>query len=304
MRLSVTDVSMPLRLLVVSVVMFAAADARAFCRLTTEMPTPGDNCAATGVGLEWRRSCISFSMLERASSEPAFDRVRNVADESFGTWMNVTCDGQQVGLDVRQTIQLGQCAEPEYNPRGPNANTIIFVEDWRDRELPPDAFGLTLVWHNPDDGEIYDADMQINETLGRLSICGGVCSAGQVDIQNVVTHEAGHFLGLGHSNVREATMSARASVGEVSKRDLHQDDRDGLCSIYGANPPAMCEEADHVPDNGFSPACWADVEPGDGNGSCCATAGSAGGGAAGATAALGWVWLALCIRRRRARARS
>jgi hypothetical protein len=287
-----------LRLWVVSLVLLAAGQARAFCRRTTEMSSAGDTCATEGKPLEWRRSCISVSVLERRSTRIEFDRVRNVVDDSFATWMDVSCGGRQVGLDVRQTIQLAECEVPEYNPRGPNANTIVFVEDWAGDDLPSDAFGLTLVWHSPEDGEIFDADMQINETLGELGICGGVCSAGQVDMQNVITHEAGHFFGLGHSDVRDATMSARASVGEVSKRDLHQDDRDGLCAIYGQNPPAMCEERDHVPDNGFSPACFAGVEESDQNGACSA-AQPGRGRSAGAAAMLGWAVVALLVASRR-----
>ncbi|MFI5308936.1 MAG: matrixin family metalloprotease, partial [Polyangiales bacterium] len=108
---------------------------------------------------------------------------------------------------------------------------------------------------NPDTGEIYDADMQLNESLGAIAICGQTCPSGAVDLQNVVTHEAGHFLGLGHSDVPNATMSARATIGETSKRVLADDDRQGLCSIYGSNPPTACSDSDFVPNHGFSPKC-------------------------------------------------
>jgi hypothetical protein len=292
--------SMLLRLLVTTVVLLAAPRAQAYCLLTTEMPTPGDNCAGTGIGLKWRRSCMSFSMQERAEPEPGFEDIRDVADVSFVTWMQVSCEAGPVGLGVAQTQQLGECDEPEYNQTAPNANTIIFIDNWIERELPPDAFGLTLVWHNPDDGEIYDADMQINETLGALAICGAVCPEGRVDLQNVITHEAGHFFGLGHSNVRTATMSARASVGEISKRDLSEDDRAGLCAIYGTSPRQRCESSDFMPDNGFSPVCWTGQDQGPSSRGLCSV--TAPGGVArpklpgfGAALAL----LALLARRRR-----
>jgi hypothetical protein len=294
---------MILRLLVAPfALLFVAGPAHAFCRLTTEMPTPGDNCAASGIGLTWRHPCISFSMIERARSRPSFEDVRDVADISFGTWMRVDCETGPIGLELRQTVELGGCFEPEYNPRGPNANTIIFIDDWSDRDLPSDAFGLTLVWHNPDDGEIYDADMQINETLGDLTLCRGACPSGAVDLQNVITHEAGHFLGLGHSSERDATMSARASVGEISKRDLSEDDRAGLCSIYGDNAEPVCDESDYVPDNGFSAECWAGVEPDDGNGGWCSAAAIGGEDrmfAASMVAFLGLAWIVRNRARRR-----
>jgi hypothetical protein len=262
---------MTLRFLVVMFVLSAAPGAQAYCRLTTAMPKPELACAEEGVPLTWRRSCISYSLVQRQSTSLDFDRIRDVTDLSFSAWEAVGCQGGPVGLELGQTEGLGECDEPEYNPSMPNANTIMFVEDWRERELPPDAFGLTLVWHNPDTGEIYDADMQINENLGELAICGAVCSGNVVDLQNVITHEAGHFLGLGHSSDPNATMSARAMVGETKKRQLSEDDRAGLCSIYGDDPEPVCAPSDFFPDNGFSPACWADVDATRNSGLCAAS---------------------------------
>ncbi|MFI5307639.1 MAG: matrixin family metalloprotease [Polyangiales bacterium] len=233
----------------------ASGVAHAYCRLTTQMPMPGDNCSSGGIGLSWHRQCISYSVMPPMHSDPPLDAVRNTVDACFATWAAVTCNGQRVGLDLRQTDELAECAQPQYNTHEPNANTILFLDDWAARSLPADAFGLTLVWHNPDTGEIYDADMQINETLGTITICGQTCPAGAVDLQNVVTHEAGHFLGLGHSMVKDATMSARATIGETSKRVLADDDKQGLCSIYGNNPPTHCADSDFVPNHGFSAKC-------------------------------------------------
>lgn len=232
-----------------------AAPAAAWCRLSTSMPLAGDTCATSGIGLAWQRQCMSFSVSQRTRSTPPLESIRDTATASFAPWTQVKCGDQQVGIAVAQTQELGMCTVPEYNTRARNANTIIFVEDWADRELPADAFGLTLVWHNPDTGEIYDADMQINETIGPLTICDRVCPIGAVDLQNVMTHEAGHFFGLGHSQVPGATMSARATVGETSKRTLEDDDRAGLCAIYGDFGPAECSASDFIPDHGFSPKC-------------------------------------------------
>lgn len=230
--------------------------AHAFCRLTTEMPLAGDTCSEDGISLAWSRSCISFSMTDRGRTDPPLDDMRDVADRSFETWTSVTCSGKPLSLSIRETEALGECDQPQYNAQAPNANTVIFVSDWAARRLPRDAFGLTLVWHSPDTGEIYDADMQINETLGTLAICNGTCPSGRVDLQNVMTHEAGHFLGLGHSDRNEATMAALASAGEIRKRDLADDDRDGLCSIYAAGKAPSCGgAADYAPDCGFAASC-------------------------------------------------
>jgi hypothetical protein len=238
-----------------SLLALAPPIAHAYCLTTTAMPLPGNTCVTEGEPLKWPRQCISFSVMNRGEPEPPLERVRTIADVSFSTWTDVTCDGQPVGLDIRQTVELAECDEPEYNRHAPNANTIMFVFDWHDRGLPLDAFALTLVWHNPRTGTIYDADMQLNETLGRFSDCDESCPPGAVDLQNVITHEAGHFLGLGHSEVDDSTMSARATLGETRKRDLTQDDFDGLCALYARYAEPSCEDEEFTPNHGFGTKC-------------------------------------------------
>jgi hypothetical protein len=277
----------------------ATASARAYCRLTTEKPRVSDTCAANGLGLSWRSPCLSFSVLERAHDEPPLEDVRNVIDRSFATWSNVTCEAGRVGIRARETSALAQCDEAEYNTHDPNANTVIFIDDWADRELPDDAFGLTLVWHNGMTGEIYDADIQLNETIGPFAICGLECPDGAVDLENVVTHEAGHFFGLGHSQVRTATMSSRATIGETIKRDLSTDDRAGLCAIYGDVREPVCVDEDFTPRHGFSPLCGPPDKMDQTGGGCHVALGGAGSSAFGALGAMLSVCALIARRRRR-----
>jgi len=66
-----------------------------------------------------------------------------------------------------------------------------------------------------------------------------------LDLQNLVTHEAGHFIGLAHpadlAGNATLTMYGGSSPGEVSKRSLEADDVAGLCAIYPAGaPPSSC----------------------------------------------------------------
>jgi subtilisin-like proprotein convertase family protein len=51
------------------------------------------------------------------------------------------------------------------------------------------------------------------------------------DLFSVALHEAGHSLGLDHSEVADAVMYAFIGFGEILA-DLHQDDIDGILSIY------------------------------------------------------------------------
>jgi len=106
-------------------------------------------------------------------------------------------------------------------------------------------------------GEIVDADILLNATLGMLTVCSEQCAdrTRDIDIQNAVTHEAGHFLGLAHSNVSGATMESRALIGHVEQRTLADDDRSGLCAVYGDLDTASCHNTDFEPLHGFAADC-------------------------------------------------
>jgi hypothetical protein len=184
-----------------------------------------------------------------------------MVDASFKTWTSVTCNGQRVDFNVKRLETPSECSEAQQNLEGPNVNSVAFVWDWDDRGYDDNAFAVTSVFANAKSGEILGVDMELNETQGNLGNCcpNGICMTvrcskqGTVDIQNVITHEAGHFFGLGHSKTVDATMYSQASVGETSKRVLKSDDIAGLCSIYP--PGSLPEECDYTPPGGLSMVC-------------------------------------------------
>ena len=138
------------------------------------------------------------------------------------------------------------------------------------------VLALTTVIYTPSTGVIADADMEVIDWGGLPGslqsstppdgwywTCfdptgAATCSSyGQdrcafMDLQNTVTHEAGHFLGLahpceadpgtatangvpvcsGHPEMASVTMFPSASPGEISKRTLAPDDVEGVCAIY------------------------------------------------------------------------
>lgn len=57
-------------------------------------------------------------------------------------------------------------------------------------------------------------------------------SANGYDVQNAMTHEFGHMLGLGHSDVAWATMAEGSDPGELWKRTIEQDDINGFNFLY------------------------------------------------------------------------
>lgn len=247
-----------------------AARADAWCQMTTSRtaPTIAMPCVTEGVPLAWTRRCIGYGIDRRASLDLSLEEITDVVDRSFATWTSVQCDGNPVDFELSN---LGEslCRDARHQEGRGNVNTVAFVEDWRERELDPSAFALTTVWHNQRTGEILDADIQLNEQLGPWTVCPeGGCPQGArvVDLQNVLTHEIGHFFGLGHSEVNIATMAPTSTRGETSKRVLRTDDIEGFCAIY---PPGSLPEAcDPTPTGGLALDC--ETKSGDGGG-CSAT---------------------------------
>jgi hypothetical protein len=58
----------------------------------------------------------------------------------------------------------------------------------------------------------------------------------QIDLQTVWIHEFGHGLGLGHSEFSDSVMFPKYTK---PRRDLHQDDIDGINSLYGDAKPKV-----------------------------------------------------------------
>ena len=104
---------------------------------------------------------------------------------------------------------------------------ISFDNSWTQGEA---VLAVTHIWSDAE-GEISHFDIEVNIDNVEWTTTG---EEGKHDLQNSMTHEFGHALGLDHSDDEEATMAATTSEGEVSKRDLHQDDILGVVSLYPA----------------------------------------------------------------------
>ncbi|MDP1829994.1 MAG: myxosortase-dependent metalloprotease, MXAN_2677/MXAN_2678 family [Archangium sp.] len=114
------------------------------------------------------------------------------------------------------------------------------------------ALAITSTFYDHATGRISDSDVEFN-TPGFLltTVDSPVCVAPNFnltcvasDIQNTMTHEAGHLLGLTHSPDPASTMALRAVPGELSKRVLDADSTRFICNVYPAGKAARgCQEA-------------------------------------------------------------
>jgi hypothetical protein len=239
-------------------------DARAFCRTTTEKPgttyDPATGCytgSADAKLLYWKGACVGYSLNRSASSKVTLDQASKIVSDAFAAWSAAAC---ATGTPTVHAVDVGpvDCDLVEYNQTGPNQNLIVFHDDVWPYADPYNTLGLTTVTFNTQTGEIYDADMEINSTVPNL-VAEGPVPPGGFDVTSIITHEAGHFLGLAHTPDPTAVMYAHYHDGESV---LAADDVSGICSIYttddarntsaGAVPAGPC---DATPRHGFSTEC-------------------------------------------------
>lgn len=115
-----------------------------------------------------------------------------------------------------------------YDMNRPNSNRVGVVPTWA-HHGPNDTLSLTTLTYHVETGEVLDVDLELN---GMVPWAFDAPEAGQYDLEAALTHEVGHMLGLAHSSVPEATMSAIHAMGSIDLRTLAPDDEAGICAVY------------------------------------------------------------------------
>ena len=213
--------------------------------------------------------CVGFSLHEGASKHIGLDAARALVLAAFGAWDDTACPaGGEPSIEVYDLGSVS-CDEKEYNQHAGNANLVVFRDDAWPYAGAGNTLALTTVTFNLDDGAIYDADLEVNGTVPLTTGDDGV----EYDVASIVTHEAGHFLGLSHSPEPTATMIVEYAPGDLSLRTLAPDDVAAICATYPPGPVAE-DDCDPTPRHGMSSICDPPVPEPEG-GCTCSVAGSA-----------------------------
>ncbi|MFP4600525.1 MAG: matrixin family metalloprotease [Persicimonas sp.] len=209
--------------------------------------------------VRWPRNCVSFHINRDGSANVAgetaglSDDLEAVVVEAFDRWDRVECSHLQLLYAGRTDNAAAEVTEDDAK----NMNLIV----WRDEDWPSSASNMALavtsVTFDTSNGKIVDADVEFNSATHDFSTSTPP-KPNHTDLLNTLVHEVGHFIGLDHTPVSEATMYASAAEGETKKRTLEQDDIDGICYIY----PVEDEDAQCAPEDGLNGS-----EPDSGGGS-------------------------------------
>jgi hypothetical protein len=185
------------------------------------------------VGLQWSHFPIKYSITNRGVTGVTAAQLQSVAAKAFGSWdnpANVSIATQFQGLT-------------SFDPVDNDGQTVI---GFRSRPDLDRTLGETTFTIDDRTGEIIESDIFLNSAFPWSVAANG--ESNRFDVESVLLHEIGHFLGLGHSALGETELKSggrsvlgKRSVmfpiayptGSIQDRTLQADDIAGITDIYG-----------------------------------------------------------------------
>jgi hypothetical protein len=158
-------------------------------------------------------------------------------DGVFATWEDAA------GKPANDIVGSGNSVPKEYELVADTSGTDGQNEIYFATITDPGVLGYTIVWYTRSRGrfvgQIVESDMVIDND-GDWSWYTGDSSSeikeGEFDFWGVFTHEAGHWVGMGHTKTTdlctEQTMYPSISSKDSSKRSLELGDTTGVHALY------------------------------------------------------------------------
>ena len=173
--------------------------------------------------IEWPVRCVRYVVNEGGSEDLGGDDAGQISEttlalvrESFLRWNRENADCGAFTMEFGGTVDAKRAAfDPDAGLEG-NENLVA----WRDETWPYNetSYALTSVSYSAESGRIEDVDIEFNGVgyeFADLDASRVGEENSRVDFRNTLTHEIGHFVGLAHTEVREAYTHGRAPPGEV-----------------------------------------------------------------------------------------
>jgi hypothetical protein len=218
---------------------------------------------STGAPMFWNRTVITIQAYVGDPPEPLISQdVLYAAQSAANTWSR-----DRVGCTSLE-LRITSTQEPSAPVLLDGVSRMTFRrESWcKEPQVPgepcydPLALAVTSVFARKNDGEILDADVELNAVTFKWSdLTRNPGDVGNVqDLQNTLTHEFGHLIGLDHTcfiagtrpgavddrgqpvpscghasdEVKATTMFAAVIPGDLDRRSLSPDDMRAVCAVY------------------------------------------------------------------------
>jgi hypothetical protein len=210
--------------------------------------SPGFRKSSTGVDQHWKKRNVTVYL--DASLQKLDPTAGEAVMQAFGSWVASDSKLPSLAFDTGSTS-----AQPIQDGK----STVSYAEiktPGHEKDV-----AITVTYSNDKTGEILEADVVLNARypIGVLKLKGTEPAPGtrdmqaddcqsRYDAQNVMTHEAGHFFGLGEDMVeRSATMFLSIGQCELHKRVLATTDVGAVTTLYaqveadeGSGGPKAC----------------------------------------------------------------
>jgi hypothetical protein len=223
----------------------------------------------SGKPLRWINSnCVYIRVNANGSDDIHDGTAIEAAKKSLENWRSATrnCSYIKFVVDPENLTAL-----PGYDKESNNNENIIY---WQEKTWPhePEAAALTTVTFVDkagisSDGQILDSDIEMNGVNFHFATSG---AKSQTDVENTLTHELGHLLGLDHPcddgsrspvpvdhtgatipkcdpvsklslAIKQSTMFNFTDPGDTEKRTPEADDILGICDTYPKEQdPGVC----------------------------------------------------------------
>ncbi len=174
----------------------------------------------------WNMPASGLSYKINFATKPknlANEQINGAISASFATW--TTADSNQIfsngGTTTAKSAKL-------------DATNAIFFKNIRSS-----AIAITYIWYYPTTGQLVETDTIFNKLYkwsttfyDGTNDCGGV--SGTYDLQNIATHEFGHWIGLDdlyNSIDQDLTMYGYGDTAELKKDSLGLGDITGVLAI-------------------------------------------------------------------------
>jgi hypothetical protein len=283
-------------------------------RMTTRLPAGAISVVVAALVVSQSRPAEAFVRYLTDDNKPFFWALASVPITGYPndfTQTSMTIDqvgNALAGAAAAWSNETNSCTYLELVPALSTAPTPLAVNDGHNSlifhstvwchvaadgscnvDYDSSALAVTTDTANTKTGQIYDADVEVNLVDYQWAdLVEDPQLSSDMDLQNALTHELGHLIGLDHTcfdpltsmtgvrpddntgmpvpdcatasaEVQATTMFPSAMPGDTQKRTLAPDDINAVCTIYPVDDPpgtganggcAGCAAAGGLGDNG------------------------------------------------------